>query len=168
MLPEEIFLLENFLKKNETLFIKQPTLQKKITFSPTIQIEEMGEEWLVCFLTQKEYVNDIYSKFIENKKYFLVDEITSPVLEFNRCFFDGSILNRGRIYFVKEFYDSENNLIKKDKNFIDFCNKVIRYIRNNFIKDKKSDDYLSPMAIKWIDENQSKWIPNQGFIRRPL
>ena len=37
----------------------------------------------------------------------------SPVVELTRCFFDGHILRRGRLYFVDRYYGTNGDWIEK-------------------------------------------------------
>ena len=59
--------------------------------------EEQGQPWLFYHLVRPEHLGAVVLGHVPAQGYWTVDVLNSPVIEFTRCFFDGTILRRGRL-----------------------------------------------------------------------
>jgi hypothetical protein len=149
MLPEDQLEFEAWLRaKGDVCFINQPLRTEEIEVIPTLIVPEMGKTWLGVYLAQRTDLENILVKYVASQNYWLIDDNQSPVVEFGRCYFDGSILGRGRLYFRTGFYSDEEQ--EKEKQFINWADKILKWIRTHYNRDPKTGYYIGPHAKKWI------------------
>jgi hypothetical protein len=102
----------------------------------------MGKVNLRLAIARPESLGEIHLRRIPEQGYFLI-ELGSPVIEFDRCYFDGTILRRGRIYF--------RTGPGLEPAFVQWANKVLRSVRSELIKDSAlGPHYYGPAARDWL------------------
>lgn len=147
MHPDDLQEFELEIKKNpEVIILAAKSDQKK----PTILNSLGGKmDCLGIYLTRKKLIDQVKLEYIAMQKYWLIDGLTSPAVEFDDGFFDGKILRRGRIYFETGFYDTKEKWQEKPEEFIKCGDSLIRWIRKKYKKDSKSGLYIGHCAEKW-------------------
>ncbi len=74
-----------------------------------------------------------------------MDVLRSPVIEYRRCFTDGKILRRGRLFFIEDYYDENERTVKKDTEFRDWARAMVARVRR-IMKKRDDGDYMSTGA----------------------
>jgi hypothetical protein len=118
--------------------------------------ERAGEDWLHLFLVRPEDLDRVVTQHVAVQGYWVVDVLRSPVIEFQRCFFDGKELRRGRAYFVDKYYDSSDALIQKPETFRKWAQTVLRAIRQSL--ERKGSDYIGYDAKQWLSTGKGALI----------
>ena len=77
---------------------RQPAVLDTLAFGPG----EMGHRQLGAYIARDSDLAAVQTKFIAAQGYWLIEPAASPVIEFDRCFFDGYVLRRGRAYFASD------------------------------------------------------------------
>jgi hypothetical protein len=159
MLPEDQLEFEEWLNaRGDVCFIKQPLKTSELEIVPTLVVPEMGKTWLDVYLARQTDLADVLVSYVSSQNYWLVDDGQSPVIEFGRCYFDGKILGRGRLYFRIGFYGDEEQ--EKEKQFANWADKILRWIRTHYDRDPKTGYYIGSYA--------QKWILHEGGLLRPV
>jgi hypothetical protein len=148
-LPTDIASIEVAIKRISPLIIlhsrsNSSCVQRLNSINPNTA----DEEWLYLFLVRTEDVNEVIMKHVPSQNYWMIDVLHSPVIEFQRCFFDKKILRRGRAYFVEKYFDSNDLLIQKPEAFRYWANSVLTVIKSEF--HKKGSDYIGADAAHWV------------------
>lgn len=146
MLPEdEKEFISDVLQRKDVVMIAEPFESK----FPNI-ISSLPEPF------SKPFWHSIYfwtingkleTKYIEKQGYFLIDSLTSPVIEFSRSFMRDNLLVRGRIRAQLQYWKS-NEIVSKGKEFENWFNAIARWIRKHYQKISELE-YIGPHALEW-------------------
>ncbi|HXL91140.1 MAG TPA: hypothetical protein VN969_19525 [Streptosporangiaceae bacterium] len=76
----------------------------------------------------------------------------SPVVELDRCFFDGMVLRRGRAYFASDLRFRPE---LPDPDFVKWGDQVLNRIRKLLVRvpELSPHSYFSPSAADWIGQH---------------
>jgi hypothetical protein len=107
-----------------------------------------GEEWLHLFLARPEDVDAVVMRHVPTQGYWTVDVLYSPVVEFQRCYFDGKILRRGRAYFVDKYFGPNADVVQKPEAFRKWAQSVLGAIRRGL--HRRGLDYVGSDAERWL------------------
>lgn len=106
--------IRKFLYSNEIIIVKQPlTSLNDINFN-SINLATSDKEFDKVYLTTLEFKNELALKYVPKMGYHVVDDLRSAAIEFTRGVLRINKLTRGRLYYVKSYYDDSGNL--KNKN----------------------------------------------------
>jgi hypothetical protein len=151
MLPEDLTVFEEALKEQgQICFLPERLPSPKLQTLSTLAIPEMGKTWLGVYLCRETDLSNIVVKSIPKQEYWTIDENRSPVVQFDRCYYDGRIVRRGRLYFLEGFYNEEGHWVEKSENFIRWAGGLLRWIRKHYKKDPKTGFYVGPYAWEWV------------------
>ncbi len=114
----------------------------------TVNIEENGQPWLYLFLIRTDDLERLVTKHIPAQGYWTVDVLKSPVVEFNRCFFDGKTLRRGRVYYVDGFYDTNDQWVQKPEPFMKWAKSILTTTKHTL--KRHGSDYIGTEAEAWL------------------
>lgn len=67
-----------------------------------------------------------------------IDGMRSPVIECGRCYFDGTLIRQGRLYFETTILSDQHTIEKKPDPFIEWADRVLRRVRKHLTKDPAS------------------------------
>jgi hypothetical protein len=67
-----------------------------------------------------------------------IDALQSPVIECWRCYFDGTLLRRGRLYFEPTILSDQQTIENKPDPFVEWADRVLRRVRKHLTKDPAS------------------------------
>lgn len=157
MLPSDIDSLEVTFERIEPFIIlhsrsNSATPRRLSSINPSIG----AEDWLYLYLVRPEDIGRVLLKHVPNQDYWLIDVIRSPVVELQRCFFDGKLLRRGRAFFTEKYYDSNGILIQKTESFKLWAKSVLKAIKKD--SNKNGSDYIGKDAAKWLTIDEGKLI----------
>src|SRR5262245_46527468 len=71
---------------------------------PSLEIARMGEDSLVVYLVQPHRLSGVHLHEVAKQGYWTIDVLRSPVVQLSRCYFNGEILRRGRLFFYPQYY----------------------------------------------------------------
>jgi len=117
-----------------------------------INPNKAGEDWLHLFLVRPDDVEQVVTQHVPAQGYYSVDALRSPAIEFQRCFFDGKELRRGRAYFVDKYYNSKGALIQKPEPFRKWAQSVLGVIRRSL--ERQGHDYIGRDAKQWLSTGE--------------
>ncbi len=147
MHPEDENVFLDFLKTTgDVAYIPLPQKSMHLQTSDKITPRNHPDCWLRVYLLLKTYSDDVIMEEVKSQRYWLIDEF-SPVIQFRRCFFDGKILRRGRLYFVTSYYDEQGEKVSLPEPFLKWGARILSWIRKNYIKVTKDSYYTSPSAL---------------------
>jgi hypothetical protein len=145
--PLDLSMLEQRLKKQcSVVFLGIPLEQPAPRLLSTLEVARYGEEWLKVFLAHPESLGALVFKHVPKQGYWLVDDDRSPVIELSRCFYDGKILRRGRVYYTKGFYDEAGQWVDKPADFLAWAKKVFSVTRKGLQRDAGLGSYVGQDA----------------------
>lgn len=114
-------------------------------FGTTSVIKEFGKEDLKIFLVRQDDVGSVGALTAPNRTELFVDDLRSPVVEFSRCYFDGRLLRRGRLYFAESYYNEQNQLVRKPQAFVSWGRQLISEVTRS-LERRADGDYVSARA----------------------
>lgn len=123
----------------------------------SLRYREDGRDWLFFELARPSDVASLALRHVEGPEYWTVDIRTAPVLEFSRPFYDGTIIRRGRIYFVSSYFDGNGVPILKDEAFVKWGKRVIRRVRG--VLSRQGSFYIGPEARELLDASRLSLAP---------
>ncbi len=111
----------------------------------------MGKERLRVCVTQPKYLSQIQFRHIPQQGHFII-EPGSPVLEFDRSYFDGHRIRKGRMY----FYTGPDF----DPDFMSWGDRVLRAVRKALVrKPELGGEYFGPATLEWIATHKATVHP---------
>lgn len=139
---DAVFLADESPKPKPTVF---PDL-----FSKTIEGETM------VYIARPSDLEKIRFEKIPRRKIWAVDSLTSPVVEFANCYYDGKTVGPGRMYTTTGFYEEDGAWTNKDPAFLEWVNQTFRMAKRYLERDKMLDAYLG---------EETSCLLNQGKIQ---
>jgi hypothetical protein len=115
---------------------------------------EMGHRQLRAYIARRADLNAIKTRFVSTQGYWVIDSPSSPVIEFDRCFFDGNVLRRGRAYFASDLR-FRPELPSQD--FVRWGDRVLARIKRTLQRAPEIATwiYASPDALRWIEAHDA-------------
>ncbi len=113
---------------------------------PSAHFEEDGSPWLFVGFARPDDIGAIRMDAVSAQGYWGFDELRSPVIALTRCFHDGHILRRGRLYAVDGYYDENGAKVKKPEPFLRWARCVLTAARKGLARDPSLGAYLGPNA----------------------
>jgi len=161
--PEDVPEIDIFLKEKGCVFIRNNAPSPRMAFE--YDIVNNKEQVFQVYLTKEEFRNKVMFKFIDSKSYYYVYDTKSDVIEFSIGGFypySSRELHRGRFYYVFGYYDSEENVVQKDFEFINWADDLFKDFKKQFLKKapELTSDFISDRAIEWAKRNHAK--PMEG------
>lgn len=121
-----------------------------------VNFEENGRPWLFLFLVRPEDLPAVKTREVPAQGHWTIDDLRSPVVELNRCFFDGKILRRGRVYYLDGFYVGQEWQDKPDS-FRKWAKAVLATTKKGL--KKHESEYIGPGAAAWLASAGGKLVP---------
>ena len=148
MLPEDEKEFISYVLQRKGVVMIAPHFQSK---SPDI-VSRLPEPfskpfWRSIYFWDKNVNGKLETKHIEKQGYFLIDSLTSPVIEFSRSFIRDNILVRGRIWAQLKYWKG-NEIVSKGKEFENWFNAMTRWIWKHYQKISELE-YIGPHALEW-------------------
>jgi hypothetical protein len=105
----------------------------------------MGAEALKIFVTLPKYLDSIVLERAGPIEF--VDLLSSPVIEFCRCYQDEQLIRRGRFYFITS-YQERYGVAKKDDEFLKWGSLLVSRTRRTLRRDSGSLAYFGSEALQ--------------------
>ena len=119
--------------------------------SLVIPADQMGQTALRVYATRPNEIEQIKVRWIEQQRHWIVDSLDSPVLEIDRCYYDGHLIRRGRVYFATDLRFRPH---LSDEDFAKWGSSVLGRIRRRLILDREIHPfcYVSERVKRWLDD----------------
>jgi hypothetical protein len=109
---------------------------------------ELSDQPRRCYLVSPDLVNSIVMRYVSAQGYWTLDVLKSPVIEFDKSFFDGRILKPGRVYYQSQFFDDSEELLVKPELFLKWSKSVINSLRKSLVKNGSSIYYVGEDTMR--------------------
>jgi hypothetical protein len=119
---------------------------------------EMGKTIFKIYLCRPEDLPLVKLSEIKEQGWFVVEGFISPVIELNRCYFNGQMLRRGRLYYNESYYAGDGELISKPNDFIIWARKVLRAAVRGLSKSPNVTAYAGKDAILWKEKENGSFV----------
>jgi hypothetical protein len=127
--------------------------------SNSLFVECNGVRERGLYLLHPQHLNQVVSRYIESQSYWTVQGHLSPVVEFDVCFFDNTILRRGRVYYVDRFLDTNHVWVTKSEDFRKWAKTLFSIVKKSLKPLKPGDRYT-----EYIGEDAAKWVAAGGML----
>lgn len=155
--PQDMVSLEQTIRTLGPLLVlhsRSPASEPKVLESASI--EENGQPWLFVLLVRPEDLQAVVTRHVPAQGYWTVDVSKSPVIEFNRCFFDSRILRRGRLYYVDGYYNANQTWEEKADTFRIWAKAVLTKTKKAL--KKHNTDHIGVGAAAWLSSSGGKLV----------
>ena len=160
MLPDDLAEFEQMLQRQSgVVFLNAWFSTPAVERLPALAIPEMGKTQLMVYLAREADVPYIHTTAIRSQQHWIVDEGRSPVVEFTRCYYDGKMIRRGRLYFNTRFYDEAGHWVGKPHDFVRWADGLLRWIRKHYRKDPHTTFYVGSHAWQWTSQGSGQLNP---------
>ncbi|HSP82041.1 MAG TPA: hypothetical protein VLQ93_26200, partial [Myxococcaceae bacterium] len=108
-------------------------------------------------LVQPEALESVRMRYIPQQGYWSVESDCSPVIQLSRCYYDGTILRRGRLYYQRRFVEG-GAWVEKPEAFQSWARKVFAVARKTLQKLPDSPFYVGPRALAEHQQGRVKLV----------
>lgn len=112
-------------------------------------VEDGGRRWLHYRLVRVQDLADVVMAPVPQQSYWTIDELRSPIVELNCCYFDEKILRRGRVFCEDGYYDDRSVWVKKPESFRKWATRVMGAVRR--MMTRYNGEYVGPDARAWLE-----------------
>jgi len=110
------------------------------------------KSFLRVYVAHRKDLNEIILKEVPAQNYWTVDTLRSPVIELDRCFFDGKIIRRGRLFYDAGYYDDSGKWTGKSTKFVEWATEIFKLIKKSAKRNAKLGAYFGMHAEKWLSK----------------
>jgi hypothetical protein len=154
LMPEDTRLLEKRLReKCPVVFLDAESQNPAPVQLPGLDVAEFGKTRLRVLLVQPEALRSVTLRYIPQQGYWSVESERSPVIELDRCYYDGKILRRGRLYYQRRFVE-DGAWVEKPAAFLTWARKVFSVARRTLQKIPDRPYYVGPHAL--VEQQQGR------------
>lgn len=148
---------KRLLDKHDALFLQPVFSSPTMNILSSLVIPETENVHRSCYLCRKQDRDQIVFKEVvpTNPKissYWSVISDSSPIIEFDRCYWNNEFIRRGRLYFVVRQY-VQHGLAEKPQDFLAWGDNILRWVRRNYLRETTFGFYIGPNTAKWVQEN---------------
>ena len=152
--PNDLAELETRLRSVGDLTIlhsRSPNPEPKVV--ENVQFTEDGKVWFI-YLVRSADLSDVVLKEVAAQGHWVVNSLFSPVVELDRCRYDGKVLKLGRLHYEDGFYDSRGLWVEKPAEFKAWAKRLFTAARKTLVHDKKLGAYIGPEAAQMRSEGE--------------
>lgn len=154
LMPEDLAVLESAVRSaGQVKFLRSrhSTKNLEVLDSLVITRDQMGHVDLRAYLCRPDDLQQVTLRYVPNQEHFVVQP-GSPVIEVDRCFFDGKFLHRGRLYFFTTNYTPAD--------FTRWASRVFRSVRNSLVRQEAFGGYyyFGQIARRWVEESDAHLV----------
>jgi hypothetical protein len=163
LLPDDYPELEKRIKAvGDVAFVpRRGHTADRVVTTTTLSLppEKMGKEDLTVYLARSEDLNHVRTVHVPSQNTFVVDPTSSPVVEFHRCYFSGSLLREGRVYFQEH----------DQKGFATWASRILESVRRGLRRQivERNAVYISERVAIWISEVGAHWAKDGAELVVP-
>jgi hypothetical protein len=154
MLPSDLSIAERAIQSaGDVAFLedRSKTAEPKELHTITFEPGDTGKRSLRAYIVRDSDRGLVKTRFIEQQGYWVIDSLDSPVIEFDRCYFDGVVLRRGRAYFASDLR-FRPRLPSTD--FVKWGDRILLRLKKQLIRAPSISSYVyaSAGALEWIGQ----------------
>jgi hypothetical protein len=130
MHPEDLTEFEADLRSRSKIrLLSSKWSTARARYVPTAELV-LPQRWdlddLTVYICREEDAEQLLLEHPHTLGYWTVDIHASPVVEFWRCYFDGKVLKRGRLYYIPE---------GKPQQFVRWADALVRRVRSRYVRE---------------------------------
>jgi hypothetical protein len=156
LLPDDYSELQTAIEScGPAAFLPDPLPGDGLTTIKSIALssEEMGKVNLRVFVARTADLGKIKLRSIPNLAIHAVNEQESPVIEFVRCYYTGTLLRRGRVYVGTD----------ANSDFREWARAVFKALSKLLTRDRIGGGvYMSRRVVDWKRSRRAEW-KRDGF-----
>jgi hypothetical protein len=118
----------------------------------------MGVSWLTIGLCNPDHLSDIHFKQVQSQSYRTLDLFRSPAIELSRCFYDGTKLRRGRLYYIRDYYSESGELVKRPSSFNEWAKSVFKITVKGLFRDPDLYAYIGKNALELRENGRLTFV----------
>jgi hypothetical protein len=155
ILPSDLAEMEAEVRKvGDVMMLRDRTAAPEPTELTTLSIGpgDMGKVALRVYLVRPKDRELVQTRWIEQQRHWIIDQFGSPIVEFDRPFFDGVAFRPGRAYFAS---GGKFGHAGRSTEFVRWGNRILASIRKSIIRTPQISSfamYASPQALEWINQ----------------
>ena len=81
---------------------------------------------------------------------WVVDDLRSPVVQFDGGFFDEKTLRPGRLFYDTGYYNENGEWVDKPVEFLKWADSILRMAKKMIRRDPVFDAYVGNSAADWL------------------
>jgi hypothetical protein len=148
--PDDLIALEQRLREVGELAIFESTSRRAAPARVlSTAIPEMGVTPLRIILARPRDLPAVTFNAIPARGEWSVDSLRSPVIELDRCFYDGKIMRRGRLYYVDGYSDAQHAWTEKPPAFLAWAKAIFAAARRFLKKHPELGEHAGPEVLSW-------------------
>jgi hypothetical protein len=126
-----------------------PRPSQLLTMTPTGE----PDEWLTVFLCRPQDLGKIELREVPEQKYWTVDQMRSPVIEFSRSYHNEGIIRAGRIYF------DTAGPAREDADLLKWGVALVKSARRTLAHNVTLSGYVGPEAAQLAAAGSVRLVP---------
>lgn len=151
VMPQDLAALESTVRSaGEVMFLRSrhSTRNPEVLDSLVITRDQMGLVDLRAYLRRPHDLSQVALRYVPNQGHFVV-EPGCPVIELDRCLFDGRFLHRGRLHI---FTASD-----RPADFTCWALRVFQAVRKSLTEQEAYGGYyyFGQVARRWVEESDA-------------
>lgn len=151
MLPDDMLALERDLQKFEIRIVPGDLKEPRLDFFSDFQLRKPGKENLRVYLTRQEDLQSVVIRPSGNGRMWTIDDLRSPVIQFDRCYFDGKIIRKGRFFYDLSWFGSNGKIVSKSEGFQKWAQQMFAFCRKKLVRNAELDAYVGASAMNWLN-----------------
>jgi hypothetical protein len=126
--------------------------------TPTFLVKEMGKTWLTLFLARPADLNTLELHEVSAQKYWTLDVLKDPIVEFSRPYFNGTLFRRGRLYYQTGDYATDGTWVEKPELFLEWAESLFKAAKKSLRRSADLDAYLGREAWDLHSRNTAEFV----------
>jgi hypothetical protein len=155
--PDDIANIERtigLLEPMDILHSRSPLAAPRIV--PSVNIIENGQRWLFFFLVRRCDLGEVLLEHVPAQGHWSIDQLRSPVVQFNSCYFDRCILRRGRMYYVDGYFGENGLWTEKPESFRLWAKALLKATKK--VLKRHGNEYIGQDALTWLQREHGKLL----------
>ena len=130
----------------ELLILHSRSDKPKPRIVESTDFKENGKQWLFYYLIRPDDLSTLTLEEVPEQRCWSIDVLSAPVVELSRCYFDGKILRRGRLYYTQGFYGEDDRWVEKPEPFRSWAKRLLAAAHRTLKFDHDVSAYVGPEA----------------------
>jgi len=102
-----------------------------------------GSFW-ICLANE---IGQVRLEHVATMDYWVVNGLSSPVMEYGCYDTAGSPTCQGRLWYEKGYFDQSGMWVCRSDAFLQFAERLFRLVRRRFTRDPATSEYVGPQAL---------------------
>jgi hypothetical protein len=146
----DIDLFEEALKQRGVVFVSRSSADGRVQVLQTCKRRVASGVRTSCYLARQKDLKSIRVNHISSKVGWVVDDLRSPVIQFDGGFFDGRTLRQGRLFYDTGYYNDSGEWVNKPADFLKWADSILKMAKKLIARDRVLDAYVGSHAGEWL------------------